>query len=65
QTLTDKEYQRLRDASIAVPQAANGEFPWLAAGFSLLVATFCILATLRNLQLFRRFRQQPVAVEQT
>lgn len=52
-------------ASIAVPQAANGEFPWIAAGFSLLVATFCILATLRNLQLFRRFRQQPVSVEQT
>ncbi len=51
-------------ASIAVPQAANGEFPWLAAGFSLLVATFCILATLRNLQLFRRFRQQPVTMEQ-
>lgn len=52
-------------ASIAVPQAANGEFPWLAAGFSLLVATFCILTTLRNLQLFRRFRQQPVSLEKT
>ena len=50
-------------ASIAVPQAANGEFPWLAAGVSLLVATVCILATLRNLQLYRRFRQQPAPVK--
>lgn len=48
-------------ASIAVPQAAADEFPWLAALFSLLVATVCILATLRNLQLYRRFRQQPGA----
>jgi FAD/FMN-containing dehydrogenase len=43
-------------ASIAVPQAAAGEFPWIAAGFSLIVATVSILATLRNLQLFRRYR---------
>jgi len=49
-------------ASIAVPQAANGEFPWLAAGVSLLVATVCILATLRNLQLYRKFRQPPAPV---
>lgn len=50
-------------ASIAVPQAANGEFPWIAAGFSLMVATFSILATLRNLQLFRRFRQKPASID--
>lgn len=49
-------------ASIAVPQAANGEFPWLAAGVSLLVAIVCILATLRNLQLYRKFRQPPAPV---
>jgi hypothetical protein len=49
-------------ASIAVPQAAHGEFPWLAAGVSLFVAIVCILATLRNLQLYRKFRQPPAPV---
>lgn len=47
-------------ASIALPQAANNEFPWLAALCSLGIAVVCILGMLRNYQLYRQFRQRPV-----
>lgn len=46
-------------ASIALPQAAAGEFPWLAAILSLGIAIICVLGTLRNYQLYRRYRQRP------
>lgn len=46
-------------ASIAVPEAAQGQFPWLAATLSAVVAGMCILGTLRHLQLYYRYRQRP------
>lgn len=46
-------------ASIAVPQAANNEFPWQPAVLSLVIAMVCILGLLRNYQLYRQFRQRP------
>lgn len=46
-------------ASIAVPQAAAGEFPWLSAVLSLGIAIVCVLGMPRNYQLYRQFRQRP------
>jgi hypothetical protein len=45
-------------ASIAVPQANAGEFPWWAAAVSLGISIVCILGTLRNFQLYRQYRQK-------
>jgi hypothetical protein len=45
-------------ASIAVPQANAGEFPWWAAAVSLAISTVCVLGTLRNWQLYRQYRQK-------
>lgn len=44
-------------ASMTVPQAAAGEFPWWGAVLSLGVAILSVLGALRNLQLYRQFRQ--------
>jgi len=48
-------------ASIAVPQRPMG-VSLVGSRVSLLVATVCILATLRNLQLYRKFRQPAAPV---
>jgi hypothetical protein len=45
-------------ASIAVPQANAGEFPWWAAAVSLAISIVCVLGTLRNWQLYRQYRQK-------
>ncbi len=45
-------------ASIAVPQANVGEFPWWAAAVSLGISIVCVLGTLRNWQLYRHYRQK-------
>lgn len=44
-------------ASIALPQAAAGEFPWGAAGLSLAVAVVSVGITLWNWRCYRKFRQ--------
>lgn len=44
-------------SSIAVPMAKAGDFPWLAAVLSIAVAIVSLLGLLRNVQLWRKFRQ--------
>lgn len=44
-------------ASIAIPQAAAGEFPWVAAGLSLAFALVSVGITLWNWRCYRKFRQ--------
>jgi urease gamma subunit len=43
-------------ASVIVPLATEGEFSWLLAGLMVFIGLVCLLATVRNLQLCRRFR---------
>lgn len=43
-------------ASVLVPMARDAEFPWLTAGLVVFIAVVCGLATLRNVQLWRKFR---------
>ncbi len=45
-------------ASIAIPQANLGEFPWWAAGISLIISIVSISGTLRNWQLYHKYRQK-------
>jgi len=45
-------------ASIAVPMANAGDFPWLAAWLSIAVSVVSLLGLLRNVQLWRKFRQR-------
>jgi hypothetical protein len=44
-------------ASIAIPMANAGDFPWLAAWLSVGVAFLSLLALLRNAQLWRKYKQ--------
>jgi hypothetical protein len=44
-------------ASMAVPQAAQNEFPWWAAALSTLIALVSVGCTVRHWQLYRRHRQ--------
>lgn len=44
-------------ASMAIPQAAQNEFPWWAAAMSTIVAIFSVVCTIRHWQLYRRHRQ--------
>ncbi len=45
-------------ASVLIPTAAANEFSWLAAGVVTLIAIICILGTVRNFQLWRKYRQK-------
>ena len=44
-------------ASMAIPQAAQNEFPWWAAVMSTIVALVSVGCTFRLWQLYRRLRQ--------
>lgn len=44
-------------ASMAIPQAAQNEFPWWAAVLSTLIALVCVGSTLMHWKLYRRHRQ--------
>jgi hypothetical protein len=44
-------------ASIIVSLAMHGEFTWFLAGAMVFIAVVCLLATVRNFQLWRRFRR--------
>lgn len=44
-------------ASIAIPQAVAGEFPWVAAMLSLAVALISVGVTLWNWRCYRKFKQ--------
>lgn len=42
--------------SVLVPMAGADEFSWMGAGVVVFVSLVCLLGTVRNLQLWRRFR---------